>query len=925
MSKVLLPELMRLQAAARGSEGPSAVELRRMLVEWNSTEAPYPRGVGVHGLVEKQAQRFPERVAVAAGDVWVSYAELNARANGLANYLRSIGVGAGVAVGVCVDRSVEMVIGLLGILKAGGAYVPLDPAYPRERLRYLVEDSGAAVIVTLSSLVGHVPKLGGKVVCLDTGAGTIDRCGDADPLVAVGEADLAYVIYTSGSTGEPKGVEVTHGGVVNYVTSINRILGIDERDVFMAVTTLSFDICGFDLFSPLSAGGKILLIDRETCVDGLRLRQELERSDATVLQATPSAWRLLVDAGWRETSVANGADARERLPVRRVFKAISGGDTLPRELADAMLSRGVDVWNLYGPTETTIYSAFHHVGPGKGPVPIGRPLDNTTLYILDSDLQPVRIGEVGELFIGGVGVARGYRNRAEMTAERFLPDPYRQASGGNLYRTGDLARYRADGVMEFLGRVDHQVKIRGFRIELQEIEAHLLKQPGVSSAVVVSQEGAVGAQRLVAFVAGKATEQLSAAALRQGLREALPEYMIPAQYVILAALPLTLNGKIDRRALPQPAWGQSLESEYVTPADEVERDLAEIFAKVLNAPRVGGNYNFFDLGGDSLSAVSVAMRVRERFNRTITLAGLYQAATPAELAVALRSERQSLTPTLMEFRRTGSKTPLFCLPGVGGSSLGFRKLVRLMPEDRAVYGYNILPVDQRPTPLNTIRDYALDVLKQIREVCPSGPFHLLGYSLGGSVAFEIAHVLAERGEPVGFIGMIDTWAPGFPVRPTRLRRMTLHLKKLISVKPRDQTGYVLKRLRNLGERVSRDLRRVLYPPASRLPVATMETALFNLVEVGEIALDQYVPKVLKGKVNLFRVEIHPEEWIGCSFEDPYNGWRPFASGEIVLTRLHCDHGAVFEEPEIGKLALAVHGQMVEAEGELSPVSGASHL
>jgi amino acid adenylation domain-containing protein len=873
--------------------------------------SPLPAS-SIHSLFETAVKEHANKIAVTDGESSLTYRELNAQSNRLAHHLRLYGVGFEDCVGICLDRSVQMLVGLLGILKAGAAYMPLDPAFPSDRLKYMIENSGASIVVTQTNLLHTLAGQCVSVICLDRDRDAISACESVNLPDETHPTDLAYVIYTSGSTGQPKGVEVTHGGVVNYLTSINKLLWIDEHDVFMAVTTLSFDISGFDLFSPLMAGGKVLLIDRDTASNGMRLQERLENSDATALQATPATWRMLIDSGWR--------NARTNTPARnlittRSLKALCGGEALPRTLADALLLRGVDLWNLYGPTETTIYSTCHHVSHDQGAVPIGRPLDNQSVYVLDEKRQPVPPGQEGEIFVGGAGVARGYRNRPELTAERFLHDPFAPIDGARMYRTGDIGRRRADGTLEYLGRADHQVKMRGFRIELGEIEANLLKQPGVHAAVVVAQERDNGAQRLVGFVAGEEGDTLSAATLRNALNGALPKYMIPAQFVILSSLPLTFNGKIDRKALPLPPWGQPSPSDQSAPADAIESDLGAIYARVLNVPSVGVRDDFFDMGGDSLSAVNLAIQIQRKFNRAITLAEIFEARTVAGMASVLREPGVRAKSKLMTLRAAGDKLPLFCLPGSGGSGLSFQRLVSRLPNDRPVYAYNIPPLDQRPAPLNNLHDYAVDVLAQIRLVCPRGPFHLVGYSFGGTVAFEIAHMLADRGEPLGSLGIIDSWAPGFPRKYPFIQRMKLHLKNVRGPKG-TRLIYVRGRLHNFRESFPqrwRRLRRLIGNHVDMPPDAAR--TMVDILELAELSLNDYQPKPLNRSVDFYRVDIPPVEWPGHSFDDPFNGWRPFVTGELHMTGLPCTHHDVFEEQGIAPLAAAVINQLQTAEAK----------
>jgi amino acid adenylation domain-containing protein len=594
---------------------------RRLVVEdWNATAASYRGDCCVHELFAEQAARTPDAVAVVFAEESLTYRELDRRSNQLAHHLRGLGVGPEVVVGLCVERSLAMVVGLLGILKAGGAYLPLDPSYPPDRLAFMLEDARAPVLVTQERVRACVPAHGALVVQLDADWPLVASEPSTAPVSEVVPDHLAYVIYTSGSTGRPKGVMIRHRNVVSLFSSAPLGSCFGPRDVVLAVTSLSFDISALELLLPLLSGARVVVAASAIVADGVELHRLFNDAGVTAMQATPTSWHLLLSAGWSAS-----------IPVR----ALCGGEALTRDLANQLLERGAEVWNLYGPTETTIWSAVMLLREsGTDAVPIGRPLANTQLYVLDGDLSPVPIGVAGELYIGGVGLARGYLNRPGLTAERFVPNPF--AVGERLYRTGDLGRWRADGTLEFLGRIDHQVKVRGFRIELGEIEAALLQHPGVRQAVTVARDDGPGEKRLVAYVVPHDGLGPSAGDLRAHLKASLPDYMVPSAFVMMPALPLTPNGKVDRRALPAPD-GQAEQRLYVAPRTPSEEMLAAILADVLRLPRVGVHDNFFDLGGHSLLAMRVTARVRQTFGVELPLRTIFQTPTIAELANHLPS------------------------------------------------------------------------------------------------------------------------------------------------------------------------------------------------------------------------------------------------------------------------------------------------
>ena len=602
-------------------------ERQQILIEWNDTWADYPRQQCIHELFELQVTRSPEAVALVHQKNRLNYEELNGRANQLAYYLRGRGVGPETLVGICMERSVDMVVGLLGILKAGGVYVPLDPAYPQQRLAWMLEDAQIQVVLTQQRVLDAIPIGHADVICLDKEWDKITLKSRDNPVSVIGAGQLAYVIYTSGSTGQPKGVQIPHNAVVNFLHAMRRRLNVSDADTVLAVTTLSFDIAGLELFLPLSSGAQVVVASREETTDGQQLMKKLRESEATLMQATPATWRMLVDSGWT-------GDKRLRI--------LCGGEALPQDLASQLLVKGGSLWNLYGPTETTIWSSVHQVTKLNEPILIGRPIANTQIYILDRYRQLVPVGVRGELHIGGDGVARGYVNRPELTEQKFIPNTFSDELGERLYKTGDIARYLTDGNIEFLGRVDHQVKIRGFRIELGEIEAVLSQQPAVREAVVVAREDVSGEKRLVGYVVPSQEPAPTTSELRVFLQQKLPDYMVPSIFVTLKVLPLTPNGKVDRRALPVPDQSRTkLESSFIAPRTQVEELVAGVWAQVLKLEQVGIQDNFFELGGHSLLAMQVISRIRNAFEVDLPVRDLFEKPTVAGLAERVETIRWS--------------------------------------------------------------------------------------------------------------------------------------------------------------------------------------------------------------------------------------------------------------------------------------------
>ncbi|HSE97218.1 MAG TPA: amino acid adenylation domain-containing protein, partial [Blastocatellia bacterium] len=693
--------------------------------EWNETRAEYPRESCIHDLFEAQVERTPENVAVIFEESRLTYRELNSRANRLARRLRACGVGSESLAGVFVERSADMVVALLGILKAGGAYVPLDPSYPKERLAFMIEDARIETIVSEQRLAGELPFNTSPVFCVDENFEA--RTEDDENLDRLASPeDLAYVIYTSGSTGRPKGVQIPHRQVVNFLTSMQREPGLTESDILLSVTTISFDIAALEIFLPLISGATVVIVSREAASDGARLSEEIARSHATVLQATPATWRLLLAAGWRGD---------------RQLRMLCGGEALPRDLAALLPERGACLWNMYGPTETTIWSSVYRVRPEDERILIGRPIANTQIYLLDDELRPVPVGVQGELYIGGDGLARGYLHRPELTAEKFIPNPFDGAASNRIYRTGDLARYTPDGNIECLGRIDHQVKIRGHRIELGEIETALREHASVRESVVAVREDEAGDKRLVAYVvleddlAPTSRASLSSE-LRSHLSARLPEYMMPSAFVALDALPLTPNGKIDRNVLPAPDLaGTEASRSIIAPRDPLEHQLAEIWEVILNVRPVGVSDNFFELGGHSLLAAQMMNEVEQAFGKRLALDTLYGDATIESLAsLLLERGGDELQSPIVQVQAGGTRHPFFFLHGDhSGGGFYCLNLARRLDREQPFYVIPPHGTDNGPI-LPTIEAMAACRLRTLREFQPRGPYYLGGFCNGALVA-----------------------------------------------------------------------------------------------------------------------------------------------------------------------------------------------
>ncbi len=569
-------------------------EQRQQRIEWNNTEQSLPDITNFTALISTQAQQTPDKDAVVFGDNRISYQQLETKSNQLARYLISQGAGPNKIIGLSLDRSIELLIALLGILKSGAAYLPLDPDYPAERILYILENAQVELLVTNQYTQQRLPSVETQTILLDQIADALTELDEGRPENNASDRDSAYVIYTSGSTGNPKGVDVSHRNVMNFLLSMRQQPGLNEKDRLLAVTTISFDIAVLELYLPLITGATVIMASRQEAVDGHALLALIDQHKITTLQATPASWRLLIQAGWTN---------------KHALKALCGGEALSKELGQALLTRASSVWNMYGPTETTVWSSCDQLSLEQTDISIGRPIHNTQCYVLDEYQQIVPVGVNGELYIGGEGVTKGYLHNVKLSAERFVADPFTSNVGAQLYRTGDLVRYQADSRIKYLHRIDNQIKLRGFRIELGEIESSLLQHPNIQEAVVNIQTNNDDSQ-LVAYCVYKPSHSATVSELRSFLQTRLPDYMVPSLYVDMPQLPLTPSGKIDKKALPEP-FTQSQALHYVAPRTESETYLAALWQRILNQPKISIQANFFDQGGHSLLSMSVIAQIKK--------------------------------------------------------------------------------------------------------------------------------------------------------------------------------------------------------------------------------------------------------------------------------------------------------------------------
>ncbi|MEH2088955.1 non-ribosomal peptide synthetase [Nostoc sp.] len=727
----------------------TAVEQQQLLVEWNNTQTDYLQDKCIHQLFEEQVERTPDSVAVVFENQQLTYHQLNCRANQLAYYLRSLGVGADVLVGICVERSLEMVVGLLGILKAGGAYVPLDPDYPQDRLTFMLEDAQAPVLLTQQQLLKKLPQHQAQVVCLDTDWQSVSQLSQENPITGVQDSNLAYVIYTSGSTGKPKGAMNTHLGIYNRLLWMQQAYQLTAADCILQKTPFSFDVSVWEFFWPLLNGARLVLAKPGGHKDSAYLVNLILEQQVTTLHFVPSMLQVFLE----EQSLKN------RSSLKRV---ICSGETLPLELQERFFARlECELHNLYGPTEAAIDVTYWQCKPDTNlrTVPIGRPIANTQIYILDSHLQSVAVGVAGELHIGGLGLARGYLKRPELTKEKFIHNPFEKAGEGKLYKTGDLARYLPDGNIEYLGRIDNQVKIRGFRIELGEIEAVLNQHSDVQVSCVIPREDNPGDKRLVVYVVPHEHCTPIISELRQYLKAKVPDYMVPNAFVILKYLPLTPNGKIDPRALPAPSQSRDLER-FVAPRNQLELQLVQIWSQILKVDEVGVKDNFFDIGGHSLLVPYLLAQIQQQFGKSLPLVTLFQHPTIEELAELVQKEvHVSIWSPLVALQPNGSNPPLFCIPGAGGNPFYLHNLARCLGSDQPFYSFQTNHQNRELVPITEVEDIAGQYIQALQAVQPQGPYFLAGHSFGGKVVYEMAQQLLRQGQVIALVAILDTTAP----------------------------------------------------------------------------------------------------------------------------------------------------------------------
>nr|WP_231873860.1 non-ribosomal peptide synthetase [Luteibacter rhizovicinus] len=884
-------------------------EHQQLVHGFNDTATTYPNVTPdtqtLHQLFEVQVARDPARIAVVYEGASLTYAELNARANQLARHLRSLGVGPDVLVGLCTERSLEMIVGLYGILKAGGAYVPLDPTYPTDRLATIVLDARPAVVLTQHHLLGIAPVVAGvPVFSLDSDADALNAYDASNPGHATLPSNLAYVIYTSGSTGKPKGVGIDQQGIVNRLQWMQEAYPLTSADRVLQKTPFSFDVSVWEFFWPLIEGATLVVAKPAGHQDVAYLAGLIDAQGITTAHFVPP----MLDVFLNELEPGSGRSLRQ---------VMCSGQALPMELQQRFFATWdhVALHNLYGPTEASVDVTYWPCSKDSALncVPIGMPIANIQIHILDESFNPVPVGVVGHLYIAGIGLARGYINRPELTAQTFIPNPFSATPGARMYLSGDLARYLPDGTIEYLGRSDHQVKIRGLRIELGEIESTLAALSSVRDVVVLARPDERGVARLVAYLVphdGQFVPQ--PAALRIALLKTLPDYMVPEYFVVLDTMPLTSNGKVDRKALPAPEVMHD-DTGYVAPATPTETAIAAVWAEVLKVDRVGVTDDFFELGGHSLLATQLVSQLRKRSVTDLELRDLFSYPTLGALAAFVDSSKTSdLHPNLVPIRPSGKANPLFLIHAIGGGVQYAFDLAQHLDADQPVYALAATGLAEGETPYSSMAELATVYLDAIRQVQPSGPYYLAGWSLGGMIAYEIAHRLLSSGKAVHFVGMIDTSSPAMRARLLAEHPITSDECRALLTWITDVNHVADARLHPaFGELM--DLARQGDIDAM-LAVCKREALIPSHLDAGQVArtlalyrasaraADDYRALPAKAPVTFFAAD-------RGEGDDLTLGWNDLLGKHLRVSRIGGSHLSIVRPPYIEKLARDIAGRL----------------
>ncbi|MDZ7970786.1 MAG: amino acid adenylation domain-containing protein, partial [Nostoc sp. DedSLP03] len=872
-------------------------EQEQLLFKFNQTLTNYPQDASIHQLFEQQVELTPDSLALIHQSEELTYRQLNHRVNQLAHYLQKQGVTKETLVALCLERSLDMVVGILAILKAGGAYIPLDPSYPVERLNFMLSDSQASVLISQQEILEKLSLSSAKIVCLDIHKNEISQESFENPINISSSDNLAYVIYTSGSTGTPKGVLGTHRGTVNGLHWLWKTYPFTQGEVCCQKTAISFVDSVWEIFAPLLRGIPTVIIKNETLLDPQLFIEALAHHKVTRIILVPSLLRLLLD---------NYSHLIKKLSQLKLW--ITSGEALSVKLAQTFqeLIPFAKLINLYGSSEVSANATYYDTSllpEQASSVSIGRPIDNTQVYVLNRNLQPTPLGIVGELYIGGDGLARGYLHRPELTQEKFIDNPF--IPGTKLYKTGDLVRYLKDGNLEYLGRYDEQVKIRGFRVELGEIATIIAQHPDVQESVVIASDDAQENQRLIAYIV--TDKQDIALEILPDLQQKLPNYMLPSSFVVLDTLPLTPNGKVDKRSLTTNKLLRSNTTQsFLAPRNFTELSLVKLWENLLNTNPIGVKDNFFDLGGHSFLAVRLMAQIQDKFGHNLTLSTFFENPTIEKLAIILNQpSRHSSNSPLVAINSSGYKIPFFCMHGAGGGINNYFKLSRRLGEDYPFYALEHT-LEQELPEIISVEETATRYLQEIRQVQPNGPYFLGGHCYGGVIAFEMAQQLQRQGQTVGLLVLIDTIQPETRIESTKDDDAKFLLRMAESIKTNN----------NIDFSIPFEELRVLPLNEQFHLVNKKANFIFSDTEVEDFlnyyklfrahvqAMRDYVPQVYPQSITVFRAKeeiIHDFDNREWSTDDPLLGWGKYSSQPIQVIEVPGDHFSIFVEPHIQEL------------------------
>jgi amino acid adenylation domain-containing protein len=853
-------------------------------------------------LFAEQCQISDSKIILQFGGEKYSARYINESANKLAWFLLKYNVSVEDRIGVVLDRSPDMLIALLAIMKAGAAYVPLDPEYPQERINYMLTDSSAKVLLTSQKHKGLFTDLVKEVFVEDFWS-TSAKYSTESPGVKIDKNNLAYILYTSGSTGKPKGVQIEHHNLVNLLMSMKTFPGISPDDVFLAVTTISFDIAALELFLPLITGALLILTDAKVTRDGRTLLNLINAENVTMMQATPATYRMMIAAEWTSTPA---------------LKVLCCGEPMTNDLAGKLLARSGTVYNMYGPTETTIYSIGTQVINADEVITIGKPIANTEVYILNENNEQVAEGETGEICITGEGVARGYLNQPQLTAEKFIDNPFAPVGTAKLYRTGDLGKFLKNGDIQCFGRIDHQIKINGYRVELGEIEYNLSKQPSIKDVIVTVREDKLGSKYLAAYIIGdfnvdeiSITDEILH--WKENLRKVLPKFMIPNSFVILKEFPLTHNGKIDRNALPKPTEQAPTEN-AVLPETDIEKRIADIWRECVGVENITLTDDFFDIGGNSIIAVQIIIRLEKEFGLPLPLASLFEYNTIHKITNLVQN-RVILAQSrcLVPIRASGTKVPLYIIHGGGLAVFCFKDIAQELDPEQPVFALQAMGVDGLEKPLDTVEAIAERYISEILEQNPDGPYALAGYSLGGVIAFEIVKQFRAMGKTVTTFAMFDSYAYAFEsdkhsyasnTYTSKTQTFLFRVKHLLSILRENPSAFI-KKLNNI-------MRYFLHKSVSLYNLN--DTVSLEIYKVYEHAVFNYPITSFDGTLELFC----SKNSIFYTKQDPiFLGWRSYVK-TVRRHEIEGNHYSMFFKPNVEPFARLL--QQALDNGTKNPLS-----